>query len=141
MRRRHGKPDANQQPIVDLARQIDAMVTITSGVGDGFPDLVVGFRNQNHLVEVKIPGGELRESQKRFIRNWPAPVWVIDSGQELVTRLLMADRGDRGKMLMLLREARMDFEDGNLDRCMMWFPQLLAALEVGIAAVVQVGES
>lgn len=128
-RRQYGQPDANQKGIVDLARTIDARVAITTGVGGGFPDLVVGFRNQAHLVEVKGPDGKLRKSQELFIRTWPGPVWVIDNGQALVDRLLAADRTERGHVLMLLREARMDFEDGNLERVMMWMPQLLDAIE------------
>lgn len=132
-RKQYGRPDENQKDIVDLARQIDARVAITTGVGGGFPDIVVGFRNQVHLAELKKPGGELRKSQELFIKGWPGPVWVIDNGQALVDKLLAADRTERGHLLMLLREARMDFEDKNVDRVMMWMPQLLAALETATA--------
>lgn len=134
-RRFYGHPDENQAPIVDLVRTLDARVAITTIVGKGFPDLVVGFRNQTHLVEIKKPGGELRQSQKDFVRKWPAPIWVIDNGQDLVNRLVAADRTERGKLLMLLREARMDFEDGNRERCLMWMPQLLSALEQALATI------
>lgn len=130
MRRRvYGNPDENQKGIVDLARSIDAKVEITTGVGGGFPDLVIGFRNQTHLAEIKKPGEDLRKSQQLFVQRWPAPVWKIETGQQLVDALLKADRTERGHILMLLREARMDYEDGNIERCMMWMPQLLQALD------------
>ncbi len=32
-------------------------------VGAGVPDLLVGFRNKNYLIEVKVPGGRLTPAQ------------------------------------------------------------------------------
>lgn len=55
------KVDANQAEIVQTFRDLGARVAITSSVGDGFPDLVVQYRNQSvmwrgietALVEIK----------------------------------------------------------------------------------------
>ena len=53
-RRGHcGRTDANQPQVVKALRDAGATVAITSMVGDGFPDLVVGFRGETLLIEVK----------------------------------------------------------------------------------------
>lgn len=89
MRRHVHRPDGNQAGLVDLAERLGASVAITSQVGDGFPDLVIGFQGRNYLVEVKVPGGKLRPKQTDFIRTWRGhPVAVIDNGDDLVRLLL-----------------------------------------------------
>jgi hypothetical protein len=53
------KTDANQREIVKLFRQLGCRVYVSSGFGDGFPDLVVQHkrperhRSETLLVEVK----------------------------------------------------------------------------------------
>lgn len=101
-RRRYGNPDQNQQDIVDLVRgHLPASVENTTGVGDGFPDLVVGFQGLTVLVEVKKPergrGGrkkalQLRDSQEKFVREWRGgPVLAVDEGIDLVQQLIHLD--------------------------------------------------
>lgn len=91
MRRHVHRPDGNQDGLVSLARRLGAKVTITSQVGDGFPDLVIGFQGRNYLVEVKQPGGTLRPKQKDFIAGWRGQVAVVDNGDDLVRLLLKGD--------------------------------------------------
>ncbi len=50
--RNGGNPDLNQKDIVKELRKIGCKVTITSEVSD-FCDLVVGFKGNLYLVEVK----------------------------------------------------------------------------------------
>ena len=45
--------DANQRAIVVALRKIGCSVAILSPVGDGVPDLLVGFRGKTFLLEVK----------------------------------------------------------------------------------------
>lgn len=45
--------DRNQSEIVKALRKVGCTVTPTHIVGDGFPDLVVGWQGVNHLLEVK----------------------------------------------------------------------------------------
>ena len=47
-----------------------ASVVDTADVGDGFPDLVVGYQGRTLLLEVKGPQGRLRASQEAFCRRW-----------------------------------------------------------------------
>lgn len=53
MTRRAAKVDANQAAIVAALRSAGASVTPLHMVGRGFPDLAVGYRGVNHLLEVK----------------------------------------------------------------------------------------
>ena len=48
------KVDNNQREIVKKLRKIPGVtVSITSALGDGFPDIVVGYKGVNHLIEIK----------------------------------------------------------------------------------------
>lgn len=51
--RRAAKVDRNQSEIVDALRKVGATVCPLHQVGTGCPDLLVGFRGKNFLIEVK----------------------------------------------------------------------------------------
>ncbi len=51
--RRKGKVDANQSRVVEHLRKAGLSVFITSGVGNGFPDLVVSGNNWIYWCENK----------------------------------------------------------------------------------------
>ena len=51
--RRAAKVDANQKQIVEALRRVGCSVTHLHAVGSGCPDLLVGFRGKNILIEVK----------------------------------------------------------------------------------------
>ena len=53
MRKHARRVDANQSEVVSALRQIGCTVFVASGVGGGFPDLVVGYRNRTMLIELK----------------------------------------------------------------------------------------
>lgn len=61
-RRAGGRCDRNQPEIVSALRSIGASVLITSNQGGGFPDLVVGWRGHNYLLEVKESRNFLRQA-------------------------------------------------------------------------------
>ena len=73
--RRASKTDANQSEIVAALRAIGASVHDTSAVGRGFPDLVVGHRGRNFLIEckdgAKVPSArKLTPDQVDFKAGW-----------------------------------------------------------------------
>ena len=77
------KVDRNQRDIVAALRGVGATVHVTSGMGKGFPDLVVGFRGVNHLVEVKPDKkAQLTEDEIEFLDRWRGEVHVITSVEE-----------------------------------------------------------
>jgi hypothetical protein len=62
--RRAAKVDRNQPEIVSALRKVGAHVQSLAAVGDGVPDLLVGFRGETVLLEVK--DGELSKSRRQL---------------------------------------------------------------------------
>jgi Holliday junction resolvase len=84
MSRRAAKTDDNQQEIVDVFRRIGCSVAITSGLGDGFPDLVVARRGKNLLVECKDGSKppskrKLTPDQIEFHATWRGIIVIVES--------------------------------------------------------------
>lgn len=78
------KIDANQRDIVDAFRKHGCSVWHTHMVGGGFPDIVVGYRRRNHLVEIKGPKGKLNSLQESWIKSWAGKVHVVRSIADVV---------------------------------------------------------
>lgn len=62
--RRAAKVDRNQPEIVAALRDVGASVQPLHSVGKGCPDLLVGFRGANYLLEVK--DGRLAPSDRKL---------------------------------------------------------------------------
>ncbi len=79
------KIDLLQKEVVNALRKIGASVTILSAVGKGFPDLIVGFRKVNFLIEVKSKKtATLTSDQVEFFKTWSGQVAVIYSAEEAI---------------------------------------------------------
>lgn len=81
---RAAKVDANQAEIVEALRRVGAIVQVTSKVGGGFPDLVVGFRGNNYILEIKDgdkppSARRLTEEQELWHARWRGSVVVVGS--------------------------------------------------------------
>ena len=61
MRTAH-RTDANQAVIVDALRKVGASVQSLAGIGKGCPDLLVGYKGVNYLLELK-DGRKCRSAQ------------------------------------------------------------------------------
>jgi hypothetical protein len=61
---RAAKVDRNQAEIVAALRKAGATVQLLHAVGKGCPDMLVGFRGKNFMLEVK--DWKLAPSQKRL---------------------------------------------------------------------------
>jgi hypothetical protein len=72
----YGKPDSNQESIIQALRSINAIVVIVSRVPH-FVDLVVGYRGKTYLLEIKEKGKELRKSQDKFFSEWTGDTLAI----------------------------------------------------------------
>jgi len=88
--RRASKVDANQAEIVAALRGVGCSVQPLHAVGGGVPDLLVGFRGMNLLVEVK--DGSKRPSarrltpdQERWHDSWRGTVAVVKDVPEALT--------------------------------------------------------
>lgn len=81
--RKIGRVDDNQKQIVDSLRRCGLSVHVLSGVGKGFPDIIVGNNKKNFLFEIK--DGEKTKSQKKLTADelewhakWRGQVDVIE---------------------------------------------------------------
>ena len=90
--RRAGKIDTNQPEIVAALKSVGATVQSLAPVGNGVPDLLVGFRKQTFLLEVK--DGAKPPSARELTKDqiawhmewWGGPCQVVNS----VTEALIA---------------------------------------------------
>ena len=76
--------DANQAVIVDALRDMGCTVQLLHKVGQGCPDLLVGFRGANLLIEVKDgkkppSARKLRPAQVEWHAGWKGQVAVAES--------------------------------------------------------------
>ncbi len=91
----------NQTPLVKTLRKIPRLsVAITSGVGDGFPDLAVGYRGTTYLFEVKNKmhyrdgkprreqsAGKLTPSEERFHSEWSGHAAVVETVDDVLREI------------------------------------------------------
>ena len=82
--RRAAKTDTNQGDIVKGLRSIfgPECVFDASGMGKGFPDLVVGVRGKTLLMEVKTKTGKLTTDQQIFHKVWDGQIAVVTTLEE-----------------------------------------------------------
>ena len=92
MGRRASKVDINQPKIVSDLRTIPGVrVTDLSKVGMGCPDILVGYRGVNWLIEIKSEwakeGKEFTAMQERWHDEWTgqkAVVWSFEQACEVI---------------------------------------------------------
>ncbi len=97
-RRYAAKVDANQAEIVAALRAVGATVTPTHTAGAGFPDLAVGFRGINLLIEVKDgtkppSARKLTPDQEKWHATWTGQKAVVSSVAEALAVLGIEFRG------------------------------------------------
>lgn len=72
------KADRNQPAIVALMKEVGATVQHTHHLGQGFPDLVVGYQGRTYLVEIKTEDGDLTPREAEWHEWWKGEkVWII----------------------------------------------------------------
>ena len=81
---RAAKIDANQTEIVRALRDLGASVQSLAAVGKGVPDLLVGWRGQNYLIECKDGAKKpsvqkLTPDQVEWHGRWLGQVVVVNS--------------------------------------------------------------
>lgn len=86
---RGNRIDRNQNEIVSALRKLGFSVAITSMLGKGFPDIVVGKNGRNWLFELK--DNEKSPSQKKltideekFFASWRGQVNKVESIDEIL---------------------------------------------------------
>ena len=84
---RNAKIDRNHNEIVNALRGIGASVTSLAGVGNGVPDIIVGYNYQNYLMEIKGQNGVLTPAQIIWHENWKGTVYVVRTAEEAISIL------------------------------------------------------
>jgi Holliday junction resolvase len=91
--RRAAKIDANQTQVVEALRAAGATVQSLAAVGQGVPDLLVGFQSKTLLMEVKDgrkppSARQLTEDQLKWHGAWRGGPVVIVDGPDAALRML-----------------------------------------------------
>ena len=86
---RIARVDRNQAEIVSALRQIGATVQPIHMVGRGCPDLLVGFRSRNYVLEVKdgakVPSArKLTPDELRWHDDWRGEVFIVKDEYEAI---------------------------------------------------------
>lgn len=94
------RTDGNQGKIVEVARGLGASVACSHMVKNGFPDLVIGWRGHNLLVEVKSDVGRLTQDQLVWQEDWRGPVHIVRSTEEMAELLsaICCKCGERARL-------------------------------------------
>lgn len=90
--RRANRIDANQQQIVDALRAYGAYVRVVT-MGDGVPDLLVGYNGYTLLLEVKDgrkpPSARaLTAAEKKFFDEWSGGLLAVVTSPDEAVLLL-----------------------------------------------------
>ena len=99
--RRAAKTDANQAAIVAGLRAVGASVQILAAVGHGCPDLLIGYRSVNYVLEIKDgrkPASEtkLTPDQVRWHADWRGQsgiAYSLDDALALIGATTKTGRG------------------------------------------------
>ena len=85
--------DENQQQLVHTFIALGASVLNLSRVGQGCPDLLIGYKNKSVLVEIKKDSkATFTEPQIKFMQNWRGgAVSRVDSVDAAIRLIKMLD--------------------------------------------------
>lgn len=87
--RKKARVDANQKEIVQQLRKRGISVLHTHQLGKGAPDIVIGYMNQNYLIEIK-DGNKSKSQQKltpdelEFASKWGGKYAVCNSLEQIL---------------------------------------------------------
>lgn len=84
MPRRAPRIDANQPEIVKSFRKLGCTVQHLHMVGDGCPDICVGFQGNNYMIEIKDgskppSGRKLTTDEQEWHDEWLGSVHIIET--------------------------------------------------------------
>lgn len=87
--RRAAKVDDNQAEIVAALRKIGASVQPLHAVGQGCPDILVGWRGMNTVLEIKDgkkppSARKLTPDQEKWHATWMGQVTVVETVEQAI---------------------------------------------------------
>ncbi|VXB24233.1 conserved hypothetical protein [Burkholderia sp. 8Y] len=98
--RRAARVDANQPEIVAALRKVGASVTPIHAVGQGCPDLLVGFRGRTLVLEVKDgskppSARKLTDDEAVWFGNWKGEAYVVETPEQAIEYLTRSGANGR----------------------------------------------
>ena len=93
MMRRAARTDTNQAEIVAALRKAGATVQHLHAIGQGTPDLLVGYAGQNFLLEIKDGAKSpsrrrLTPDEEQWHRQWKGQVVVVGDVAEALSTVV-----------------------------------------------------
>ena len=88
------RTDSNHAEIIKALRKIPNMsVFSTHEVGKGFPDIVIGYKGINYLIEIKDgnkppSARKLTDSEVKFHNDWKGQIKIVNNLDEVLNLLL-----------------------------------------------------
>lgn len=87
--RKFARKDGNHKEIIQAFRDLGASVFDTASLGSGFPDIVIGMKGSNVLVEIKdglLPPSKrkLTPDEIKFHELWRGKVVIINNVDEVI---------------------------------------------------------
>lgn len=85
--------DDNQKQVVTYLRGKGISVSVTSGMGKGFPDLVCGYKGKNILLEIKdgnkvLSAQKLTPEQRIWHDEWVGQIDVVNTCETALAAVL-----------------------------------------------------
>lgn len=96
--RKKARVDANQKEVVQELRKLGISVLHTHQLGRGAPDLILGYRNDNFMIELK-DGNKTKSQQKltpdevEFQAKWKGNYAVCNSLEQILSVIDYVDEG------------------------------------------------
>ena len=88
------RTDSNHSEIIKALRKIPNLsVFSTHEVGKGFPDIVIGYKGINYLIEIKDgkkppSARKLTDSEVKFHQDWRGQIKIVNNLDEVLNLLL-----------------------------------------------------
>jgi hypothetical protein len=88
------RTDRNHAEIINALRKIPNLsVFSTHEVGKGFPDIVIGYKGVNYLIEIKDgnkppSARKLTDAELQFHSNWKGQIKIVNNLDEVLNLLL-----------------------------------------------------
>ena len=88
------RTDRNHADIINALRKIPNLsVFSTHEVGKGFPDIVIGYKGINYLIEIKDgnkppSARKLTDAELQFHSNWKGQIKIVNNLDEVLNLLL-----------------------------------------------------
>jgi hypothetical protein len=88
------RTDSNHAEIIKALRKIPNLsVFSTHEVGKGFPDIVIGYKGINYLIEIKDgnkppSARKLTDAELKFHNDWRGQIKIVNNLDEVLNLLL-----------------------------------------------------